>query len=271
MKKFIAFCVAALTTASAFAFDFNNSDDKTKFYTTGRNLDINYKQVKEELIVAAEELLKDMKDSGIDKATDDWKYSYIWLYCRVFYNRNKDASFETKHNAAKEEMKAIGLDYNANLGQTFGNIFIFYDGVVHKDVYNYLMSNTGDWKRTFGDGGFYAAANGDYKNAYELYVAQGWWTNRAISIAINQLKDNNKALAAAKNIASIKMGPNELNEAVGLIIGKLYTGSKDKAEVISILEDINFTYSQYLKKESGYLEPLTRVRQTLDAYYSVKR
>lgn len=271
MKKFIAFCIAALTTASAFAFDFNNSDDKAKYNTIGSNLFNNYKQVKEEPIVAAEELLKDMKDSGIDKATSGWKYSYIWLYCQVFYYRNKDASFETKHNAAKEEMKAIGLDYNANLGSTFEAIFLFYDKSVYKDVYNYLMSNTGDWKRTFCDGGFYAAVNGDYKNAYELYVAQGRWIDRAIFIAIDKLKDNDKALAAAKKIAAIKMEPHNLNEAVGLIIHNLYIGSKDKAEIISILEDINFTYSQYLKKESGYLEPLTKVRQTLDAYYSVKR
>lgn len=271
MKKFIAFCIAALTTASAFAFDFNNSDDKAKYNTIGWNLFNNYKQVKEEPIVAAEELLKDMKDSGIDKATDDWKYLYIRVYCSVFYYRNKDASFEIKHNAAKEEMKAIGLDYNADLGRTFNNIFLFYDEVVHKDVYNYIMSNTGDWKRTFGDGGFYAAVNGDYKNAYELYVAQGMWTNRAIYIAINKLNDNDKALAAAKKVAAVKLGPMSLNEAVGLIIHRLYIGSKDKAEIISILEDINFTYSQYLKKESGYLEPLTKVRQTLDAYYSVKR
>lgn len=271
MKKFIAFCIAALTTASAFAFDFNNSDDKAKYNTIGWNLSNNYKQIKEEQIVAAEELLKDMKDSGIDKATDGWKYAYIRVYCKVFYYRNKDASFETKHNAAKEEMKAIGLDYNANLGRTFDTIFLFYDEVVYKDVYNYIMSNTGDWKRTFSDGGFYAAVNGDYKNAYELYVAQGRWTNRAIRIAIDKLNDNDKALAAAKKIATIKMEPYTLSEAVDLIIRRLYTGSKDKAEIISILEDINFTYSQYLKKESGYLEPLTKVRQTLDAYYSVKR
>lgn len=271
MKKFIAFCIAALTTASAFAFDSNNSDDIAKYNTIRWNLDNNYKHIKEEQIVAAEELLKDMKDSGIDKTTDDWKYSYIWLYCRVFYYRNKDASFETKHNAAKEEMKAVGLDYNANLGRTFENIFIYFDESVYKDVYNYLMSNTGDWKRIFSDGGFYAAVNGDYKNAYELYVTQGRWTNRAIFIAIDKLKDNDKALAAAKKVAAVKLIPASLNNAVGLIIHNLYIGSKDKAEIISILEDINFTYSQYLKKESGYLEPLTKVRQTLDAYYSVKR
>ena len=270
MKKFIAL-LAVFATIGAFAFDWDN--DYKQFLTIEVNLSENRKNgFVEAPIVAAEALLKDLDASGIKEQSDIWKLRYLKVYSHVNFQRNKDMSFEDSIKAFDAKAKEIGLSDNVDLGEKFISMFVFYNFKQIPDVYNYLKSlEDTSWRKNFYDGGYYAYNTGNFEDAYDWYMENGLYCDRAMSIAIDNLKDYDKAIEAAKCISGKKLKPATLESSVEIIINKLYRQSKNKTEVIAILEDINFTYSQYLSKDGSYTNAITRVRQTLDAYYSVKR
>ena len=253
MKKFITL-IAAVATVSAFAFDFKT--DSNNYNTIASNLKKNKAVYAEAPIVAAEELLKDMDASGIAQQSDKWKLKYLKVFSQVEYQRNRDRAFADSFKILNDKAKEIGLSDNVDLGKKLDSMFVFYNDKQVPDVYNYLKSlKDTSWKKTFFDGGYYAHKTGNYEEAYNWYMERGFFYNRA----------------AAKGVSGNQVPPDILEHCVEIIINKLYSNAKNKAEIITILEDINFTYSQYLNKEGGYINAITKVRQTLDAYYSVKR
>ena len=269
MKKFITL-IAAVATVSAFAFDFKT--DSNNYNTIVSNLKKNKVVYAEAPIVAAEELLKDMDASGIAQQSDKWKLKYLKVFSQVQYQRNRDRAFADSLKIFNDKAKEIGLSDNVDLGEKLDSMFVFYNDKQVPDVYNYLKSlKDTSWKKTFFDGGYYAHRMGNYEEAYNWYMERGFFYNRAMMVAIENLNDYNKAVAAAKGVSGNQVPPDILEHCVEIIINKLYSNAKNKAEIITILEDINFTYSQYLNKEGDYINAITKVRQTLDAYYSVKR
>lgn len=270
MKKFITL-LTVFAAIGAFAFDWNNSDKQ--YQTTVNNLIANKaNNFVEAPIVAAEALLKDLEDSGIKEQGDLWKLRYLRVYANVNFQRNKDMSFEDSVKKFDAKAKEIGLSDSIELSRKLGSMLVPDNSKQFPDVYNYLKSlEDTSWRKNFIDGGYYADKTGNYEDAYDLYIESGFFYDRAMNIAINNLKDYDKAIEAAKNICVRKLNQSEIEMAVENIINKLYRKSKNKTEIIAILEDINFTYSQYLSKEGNYTNAVTRVRQTLDAYYSVKR
>lgn len=270
MKKFITL-LAAFATIGAFAFNWDN--DYKQYQTIEGNLcDNRNRGFVEAPIVAAEALLKDFDASGIKEQNDNWKLRYLKVFSQVNFQRNKEMSFNDSMKAFDAKAKEIGLSDNIDLGEKFKSMFVFYNIKQIPDVYNYLKSlEDTSWKKTFVDGGYYAAKTGNYKEAYDWYMESGLFYDRAMVIAVENIKDYDKAIEAAKGISGKKVIPSALENSVEIIINKLYRQAKNKAEIITILEDINFTYSQYLNKEGSYTNAVTKVRQTLDAYYSVKR
>ena len=270
MKKFITL-LAVFATIGAFAFNWDN--DFKQYQTIDYNLCENKKNnFAEAPIVAAEALLKDFDASGIKEQSDLWKLRYMRIYTHINIQRNKDMSFEDSIKAFDAKAKEIGLSDNVDLGQKFSSMFMSYNIKHIPDVYNYLKSlEDTSWIKTFADGGYYAERSGNYEDAYDWYMESEVFYDRAMHIAVQKLKDYDKAIKAAKGIGGRKANPTELEVAVETIINKLYRHSKNKAEIITILEDINFTYSQYLSKDGSYTNAVARVRQALDAYYSVKR
>lgn len=191
----------------------------------------------------------------------------IWVYDQT---KGSDRTFEgiTKYRdqlLSKEKFDAAITDTDK-----VELLDLWYKAKTDKDyskkMYNLIKNTSNGYK--FTNAGFWAAMVGQYDDAYNFYMSNGAFPDRCVDIAIKNLKDDKRALAAAQEITKKNWKAPVVQKVIKLVLNNLTTSDNlDQNDVKLFLQKVNKRYSRLMKEDEATWAPIIGdVRMTLAAY-----
>lgn len=209
---------------------------------------------------------------SVETKTDGQKLDVI-KYKLFAYDQTKDVdnSFDGIKKHLEELLANAKLDNPVSDVKKLEMMSIWYkvletDGKYTSSMYNAIKTTKNGTK--FGDSGFWAYWAKQYEDAYTFYMENKVFPDRSVRIAVNQLKNPNKALAAANMITEKTYPADVVTKVVTLVLENVVTSKQvNQEEVKLFLQNVNKRYSRLMKEDENSWAPVIGdVRMTLEAY-----
>ena len=262
MKLFVLFLVT-LSVVTVNAIEFNN----VEFYKNVHDVLAANRNTQDQSVVASvQEYINSIEPKGDAQKRTLIKFK-VWVYDQT---KGSDTSFKGLSKYRDELIAKEKFEVAPTEAQKLEMVDIWYKYRTDKDflvkMYNAIKATPNGYK--FPNSGFYAYRTNNYLDAYNFYMSNNVWPDRCVEIAIKNLKDDKKALAAAQGITKKNYDASVVKKVITLVLNNLPTSdSVDQNEVKLFVQKVNKSYSRRMKEDEDTWAPIIGdVRMTLAAY-----